>query len=107
MKYFLILLICFAGYDTCSKKTPVFDTVRVQSGTTPATAVWSQSEALIYKESGFKLHAAVADGDYERVRALIAAGWDVNAQAWDGKFPLHLAGDEDMEQLLIESGSMQ
>lgn len=54
------------------------------------------------------LHQAVADGNIEQVKSLIAKGADVNAKDERGQTPLHFAarrGHEEIVRLLIAEGA--
>lgn len=54
------------------------------------------------------LHAAVRDGQLERVRELIESGAPINSKGKEGASPLHVAieeGDEEMIQLLLDMGA--
>jgi ankyrin repeat protein len=54
------------------------------------------------------LHLAAVSGDLPRVRALLAAGWDINEFDEFGKTALHYAADEehlDVVRHLLESGA--
>lgn len=55
-----------------------------------------------------RLHFAAADGDLERVRAIVSEGGDVNAFDTLGKTPLHYAAEREHVEIahyLIEHGA--
>jgi ankyrin repeat protein len=51
------------------------------------------------------LHVAVAKGDIEKVKVLLAHGASVDAQNKEGQTPLHAAKDPTIAQLLIDHGA--
>jgi len=72
----------------------------VRAGTPAA----DQSE----EETLMSIHEAAADGDLERVKALIAAGADINAKDQEGYMPLHAAaqsGHTAVAKFLVVAGA--
>ena len=54
---------------------------------------------------GTPLHAAVQHGWEDTVRALLDWGADANARADSGQTPLHLCGNREIAELLVEAGA--
>ncbi|GJX99785.1 potassium channel SKOR-like protein [Tanacetum coccineum] len=60
-------------------------------------------------ELALRLNSAVHNGDFYRVKRLVAAGLDPNKTDYDGRSPLHIAaikGYEDIVQFLMQKGAM-
>ncbi len=60
------------------------------------------------REGRTELHYAANDGDTEKVRSFIKAGYDVNLQDSNGWSPLHFAAQkysEEITRILLEAGA--